>query len=84
MAKIIVEGSRQPRKDRSWTNYEIVTGQNLRPAFGQLSINQPIELVDQEGNIIKRSNADESSQKKSDSNFNGCGQDITEEYLKSD
>ena len=56
MAKIIVEGSRQPRKDHSWTNYEIITGQNLRPAFGQLSINQPIELVDQEGNIIERSN----------------------------
>ena len=61
MAKITVRGSRLPRKDHSWTNYEIVTGQNLRPAFGQLSINQPIELVDQEGNIIKRSNADESS-----------------------
>ena len=84
MAKIIVEGSRQPRKERSWTTYEIVTGQNLRPAFGQLSINQPIELVDQEGNIIKRSNVDESSSKKSDSNFNGCGQDVTEQYLKSD
>ncbi len=56
MAKITVRGSRQPRKDHSWTNYEIVTGQNLRPAFGQLSINQPIELVDQEGNIIERSN----------------------------
>ena len=84
MAKIIVRGSRETRKDCSWTNYEIVTGQNLRPAFGQLSINQPIELVDQEGNIIKRSNADESSSKKSDSNFNGCGQDVTEQYLKSD
>ena len=56
MAKITVRGSRHPRKDHSWTNYEIVTGQNLRPAFGQLSINQPIELVDQEGNIIERSN----------------------------
>ena len=56
MAKITVRGSRQPRKDHSWTNYEIITGQNLRPAFGQLSINQPIELVDQEGNIIERSN----------------------------
>ena len=84
MAKIIVEGSRQPRKDHSWTNYEIVTGQNLRPAFGQLSINQPIELVDQEGNIIKRTNAEGSTAKRSDSNFNGCGQDITEEYLKSE
>ena len=82
MAKITVRGSRQPRKDHSWTNYEIVTGQNLRPAFGQLSINQPIELVDQEGNIFKRSNDEGSSIKKSDSNFNGCGQDITEEYLK--
>ena len=56
MAKITVRGSRHPLKDHSWTNYEIVTGQNLRPAFGQLSINQPIELVDQEGNIIERSN----------------------------
>ena len=84
MAKITVRGSRQPRKDHSWTNYEIVTGQNLRPAFGQLSINQPIELVDQEGNIIERSNADESSLKKSDSNYNECGQDITEEYLQSE
>ena len=82
MAKIIVRGSRQPRKDRSWTNYEIVTGQNLRPAFGQLSINQPMELVDQEGKIIKRSNDEGSTAKISDSNFNGCGQDITEEYFK--
>ena len=84
MAKITVRGSKQPRKDRSWTTYEIVTGQNLRPAFGQLSINQPIELVDQEGNIIKRSNDEGSTAKRSDSNFNGCGQDITKEYLKSD
>ena len=84
MAKITVRGSRQPRKDRSWTNYEIVTGQNLRSVFGQLSTDQPLELADQEGNIIKRSNADESSSKKSDSNFNGCGQDVTEQYLKSD
>ena len=84
MAKITVRGSRLPRKDQSWTNYEIVTGQNLRPAFGQLSINQPIELVDQEGNIIKRTNAEGSTAKRSDSNFNGCGQDITEEYLKSE
>ena len=82
MAKITVRGSRQPRKDHSWTNYEIVTGQNLRPAFGQLSINQPIELVDQEGNIIKRTNAEGSTAKRSDSNFNGCGQDVTEEYSK--
>ena len=82
MAKITVRGSRQPRKDHSWTNYEIITGQNLRPAFGQLSINQPIELVDQEGNIIKRTNAEGSTAKRSDSNFNGCGQDVTEQYSK--
>ena len=63
MATVTYKGSKNKRTNRSWTNYEIVTGQNLRPAFGQLSINQPIELVDQEGNIIKRSNADESSQK---------------------
>ena len=83
MATVTYKGSKDKRTNRSWTNYEIVTGQNLRPAFGQLSINQPIELVDQEGNIIKRSNSDESSSKRSDSNFNGCGQDITEEFLKS-
>jgi len=83
MEKITVRGSRQPRKDRSWTNYEIVTGHNLRPVFGQFSINQPKEPADLEGNIIKRSNADESTSKRSDSNFNGCCQDITEEYIKS-
>ena len=33
---------------------------------------------------IKGEGTDESSSKKSDSNFNGCGQDITEEYLKSE
>ena len=64
MATVTYKVSRQPRKDRSWTNYEIVTGQNLRPVFGQLSTDQPIELLDQEGNIIKSSNADESSPKK--------------------
>ena len=56
MATVTYKGSKDKRTNRSWTNYEILTGQNLRPAFGQLSINQPIELVDQEGNIIERSN----------------------------
>ena len=54
----------------------------FRPAYGQIDSRQPIGLADQEGNIIKRSNSDESSSKRSDSNFNGFGQDITE-YLKS-
>ena len=82
MATVTYKGSKDKRTNRSWTNYEIVTGQNLRPAFGQLSTRQPLELVDQDGNLIKRSNVDESSSKKSDSNFNGCGQDVTEQYSK--
>ena len=84
MATVTYRGSKEKRSKRSWTPYEIITGQNLRPAYGQIASRQPIGLADQEGNIIKRSNADESSSKKSDSNFNGCGQDVTEQYLKSD
>ena len=77
MATDTYKGSKEKRSKRSWTNYEIVTGQNLRPVFGQFSINQPKEPANLECNIIKRSNADESISKRSDSNFNGCGQDIT-------
>ena len=82
MATDTYKGSKEKRSKRSWTIYEIVTGQNLRPAFGQLSTDQPLELADQEGNIIKRSHTDESSLNKSDSNFNGCGQDVTEQFSK--
>ena len=42
-----------------------------------------LESIKITNNIIERSNSDESSSKRSDSNFNGCGQDITEEFLKS-
>ena len=82
MATVTYRGSKEKRSKRSWTPYEIITGQNLRPAYGQIASRQSIELADQEGNLIQRSNPDESSSKRSDSNFNGCGQDITE-YLKS-
>jgi len=82
MATVTYRGSKEKLSKRSWTPYEIITGQNLRPAYGQIASRQPIGLADQEGNIIKRSNSDESSSKSSDSDFNGCGQDITEEYLK--
>ena len=82
MAKVTYRGSKEKRSKRSWTPYEISTGQNLRPAYGQIDSRQPIGLGDQECNIIKRSNSDESSSKRSDSNFNVCSQDITE-YLKS-
>ena len=66
------------------TPLDVIQGKNLKPPYGIVTASQHIELADQEGNIIKRSNTDESSPKKSDSNFNGCGQDITKEYLKSD
>ena len=82
MATVTYRGSKEKLSKRSWTPYEIITGQNLRPAYGQIASSQPIELADQEGNLIQRSNPDESSSKRSNSNFNGCGQDITE-YLKS-
>ena len=65
------------------TNNEIITAANLKPGYGILSSDQSYELVDQEGNIVKRSNDEGSSAKRSGPNFNGCGQDITEEYLKS-
>ena len=83
MAAVTYKGSKEKRSKCSWTPYEIITGQNLRTTFGQIASRQPIELVEQDGNLIKRSNPDESSSKRSDSNFNGCGQDITEEFLKS-
>ena len=84
MAKVTLKMFQDSEDHEPITPLDVIQGKNLKPHYGIVTASQPIELADQEGNIIKRSNADESSSKKSDSNFNGCGQDITEEYLKSE
>ena len=81
MATVTYRGSKEKLSKRSWTPYEIITGQNLRPAYGQIASRQPIELADQEGNLIQRSTDEGAPSKSSGSNFNGCGHEVTEEYL---
>ncbi len=84
MAKVTLKMFQDSEDNEPITPLDVIQGKNLKPPYGIVTASQPIELADQEGNIIKRSNADESSSKKTDSNLNGCGQDVTEQYLKSD
>ena len=73
MAKHIFElFKKQPKKD-SLSTYEIITAANLKPGYGILSSDQSFELVDQEGNLVKRSYDEGSFAKSSHSNFNECG-----------
>ena len=64
MAKITYKMFQDSEDNEPITPLDVIQGKNLNPPYGIVTASQPIELADQEGNIVKGSNADESSSKK--------------------
>ena len=64
MAKITYKMFQDSEDNKPITPLDVIQGKNLKPPYGIVTASQPIELADQEGDIIKRSDADESSSKK--------------------
>ncbi len=79
MAKVTLKMFQDSEDNKPITPLDVIQGKNLKPPYGIVTASQPIELEDQEGKIIKISNVDESSSKKSHLNFNESGQDVTEQ-----